>query len=72
MLKRSFKAIQRNPNKMNEYKKRKYKNKLLADVKRVAKLNRFNFELAYQNNRKTLTESFNEPVSVDIESEQLA
>ncbi|WP_375199776.1 hypothetical protein [Bacillus sp. RS11] len=76
MLMRSFKAIQRDINKINEYKKRKSKNKLLADIKRVAKLNRFNFELAYKNNRKTLTEPFDEVVSVDIglvlESQQLA
>ena len=72
MLMRSFKAIQRDTNKINEYKKRKSKHKLLADIKRVAKLNRFNFELAYQNNRKTLTEPFTELVSVDIDSGQLA
>lgn len=57
-LKRSFKAIQRNTNKINEYKKRKSKHQLLTEIKRVAKLNRFNFELAYRNNRKTLTEPF--------------
>lgn len=63
MLMRSFKAIQRDINKINEYKKRKSKNKLLADIKRVAKLNRFNFELAYNNNRSNLVEQFNESVS---------
>lgn len=70
-LKRSFKAIQRDSNKINEYKKRKSKNKLLAEIKSVARLNRFNFELAYSNNRSKLTEPF-ELVSVDIGSEQLA
>ena len=48
---RSFKAIQRDINKINNYKKRKSKNKnkLAVDIKRVARLNRFNFELAYKN-----------------------
>lgn len=68
-LKRSFRAIQRDSNKLNEYKKRK-KNKLLADIKRVAKLNRFNFELAYSNNRSKLTEPFNELVSDNSEIEK--
>lgn len=70
-LLRSFKAIQRDSNKMNEYKKRK-KNKLLADVRRVAILNRFNFELAYHNNRSKLTDPFVESVSVDLDSQQFA
>lgn len=70
-LMRSFKAIQRDTNKINEYKKRK-KKKLTEDIKRVAKLNRFNFELAYSNNRSKLTEPFNEPVTVDTDSKQLA
>lgn len=47
------------------YKKRKSKNKLLAEIKHVAMLNRFNYKLTYQKNRKALTEPFNEPVSVD-------
>ena len=72
MLMRSFKAIQKNVNKINEYKKRKSKNKVLAEIKRVAKLNRFNFELAYNNNRSKLTEPFKELVSVDSDSKQLA
>lgn len=56
-LMRSFKAIQHDMNKINEYKKRK-KDKLIADIKLVAKLNRFNFEKAYINNRCELTELF--------------
>ena len=71
-LMRSFKAIQRDTNKINEYKKRKSKNKLLDEIKRVAKLNRFNFELAYSNNRSKLTELFNELRSVDTDSQQLS
>ncbi|MER2153222.1 MAG: hypothetical protein ABS917_03495 [Solibacillus sp.] len=71
-LLRSFKAIQRDTNKVNEYKKRKSKNKLLAEIKRVAKVNRFNFELAYGNNRSRLTEPFKEHMSVDTDSKQLA
>lgn len=71
-LMRSFKAIQRDTNKINEYKKRKSKNKLLDEIKRVAKLNRFNFELAYSNTRSKLTEPFNELRSVDTDSQQLA
>lgn len=63
-LKRSFKAIQHDMNKINEYKKRKSKHKLLVEIKRVAKLNRFNFESAYQNNRKKLTEMFDELVNI--------
>lgn len=62
-LKRSFKAIQRDTNKVNEYKKRKSKKKLLAEIKRVAKLNRFNFELAYSNNRSKLTSPYNDFIS---------
>ncbi|MFJ8517711.1 hypothetical protein [Lysinibacillus xylanilyticus] len=60
MLMRSFKAIQRDMNKINEYKKRKSKHKLLAEIKRVAKLNRFNFELAYGNNGNELIKIFKE------------
>lgn len=63
-LKRSFRAIQHDMNKINEYKKRKSKHKLLVEIKRVAKLNRFNFESAYQNNRKKLTEMFDELVNI--------
>jgi len=65
---RSFRAVQRGVNKINDYKKRKSKKKLLADIKRVAKINRFNFEIAYRNNRKTLTKPFSEPVSIDTDS----
>lgn len=69
---RSFKAIQRDTNKINEYKKRNSKKKLPAEIKRVAKLNRFNFELAYSNNRNKLVELFKEPMGVDTDSQQLA
>ena len=67
-LMRSFKAIQRDINKINNYKKRKSKNKnkLAVDIKRVARLNRFNFELAYNNNRSTLVEQFNDSVRVEM------
>ena len=64
-VKRSFKSIKCDTNKINEYKKRKSKNRLLTEIKGVAKLNLFNFELAYTNNRSKLTEPFNEPVRVD-------
>ncbi|MGE7920101.1 hypothetical protein ACQKM9_14385 [Viridibacillus sp. NPDC093762] len=57
--------------KNREYKKRKDKNKLLAEIKDAAKLNRFNFELAYNNNRSKLLEAFSEPVSIDTGSQQL-
>ncbi|WP_068982853.1 hypothetical protein [Lysinibacillus xylanilyticus] len=60
MLMRSFKAIQRDINKINEYKKRKSKHKLLAEIKHVAKLNRFNFELSYENNGTRLIKIFKE------------
>ncbi|GAB0168479.1 hypothetical protein LSPCS325_19160 [Lysinibacillus sp. CTST325] len=52
-------------NRINEYKKRKNKHKLLAVKRSVAKFNSFNFESAYNNNRSKLTEPFNEPVRVD-------
>jgi len=66
-LMRLFQAIQPDTNKINDYKKRKSKNKISGEIKCVAKLNRFNFELAYSNNRNKLAEPFEEPVSVGID-----
>ncbi|WP_332647126.1 hypothetical protein [Lysinibacillus sp. 54212] len=58
-------------NKINEYNKRKSKNKLLTEIKRVAKLNRFNFELAYNTNRSNFLEAFIVLVSLDSRVETL-
>lgn len=54
-------VIQRDINKINEYKKRKIKYKPSADIKSAARLGRFNLELIY-NNHINLLEPFNEPV----------